>query len=92
LNEKEAQRILSAYPFDDPAAKQRFPILAAYELCLKCSHLFNVLDARGAISTTERASLIGRVRQLACKVAELYLDQQGSVQGGNPSHSAGDFQ
>ena len=91
LNEREAQRLLSSYPFDEPGAKQRFPVLAAYELCLKCSHLFNVLDARGAISTTERASLIGRVRQLACKVAELYLDQQGRVQG-SPSHSAGDFQ
>src|ERR1700731_3563522 len=34
--------------------KQRFPLLAAYDLCLKCSHLFNILDARGAISVTER--------------------------------------
>jgi glycyl-tRNA synthetase alpha chain len=75
LNEKEAKRLLAAYPQEDQDAKRRFPVLAAYELCLKCSHLFNVLDARGAISTTERAALIGRVRQLACRVAQLYLDQ-----------------
>jgi glycyl-tRNA synthetase alpha chain len=75
LNEKEAKRLLAAYPREDQGAKRRFPVLAAYELCLKCSHLFNVLDARGAISTTERTALIGRVRQLACRVAQLYLDQ-----------------
>jgi glycyl-tRNA synthetase alpha chain len=46
---------------------------------LKCSHLFNLLDSRGVISTTERAALIGRVRQLACRVAEYYLDQQGTA-------------
>jgi len=78
LNEKEAQRLLKNYPAKDAGAKRRFPILAAYDLCLKCSHLFNVLDARGAISTTERAALIARVRQIACRVAECYLDQTAS--------------
>ena len=39
--------------------------LAAYDYCLKCSHAFNLLDARGAISVTERAAYIGRVRALA---------------------------
>jgi glycyl-tRNA synthetase alpha subunit len=58
-----------------------FPLLPVYELCLKCSHLFNLLDARGAISVTERAALIGRVRSLACRVAELWLRQrEGKVQ------------
>ena len=42
-----------------------FPLLAAYDLCLKCSHLFNILDARGAISVTERVGVIARVRALA---------------------------
>ncbi len=78
LYEKEALRLLRSYPAKDVAAKRRFPILAAYDLCLKCSHLFNVLDARGAISTTERAALIARVRQIACRVAECYLDQTAS--------------
>jgi glycyl-tRNA synthetase alpha chain len=76
LAEAEATRLLDAFPAN-PAARQRFPLLAAYDLCLKCSHLFNVLDARGAISTTERAALIGRVRELACRVAHCHLAQQG---------------
>ena len=80
LTEKEAQRLLASYPADgEAAAKRRFPVLAAYELCLKCSHLFNVLDARGAISTTERAAMIARIRKLSCKTAELYLDQTGNA-------------
>jgi glycyl-tRNA synthetase alpha chain len=57
-------------------AKQRFPLLAAYELCLKCSHLFNLLDARGAISVTERVGVIARIRQLAVGLAKAYVSQQ----------------
>jgi glycyl-tRNA synthetase alpha chain len=56
--------------------KSRFPLLAAYELCLKCSHLFNILDARGAISVTERVGVIARVRALAVGVAKAWVDQQ----------------
>jgi glycyl-tRNA synthetase alpha chain len=56
--------------------KNRFPLLAAYELCLKCSHLFNILDARGAISVTERVGVIARVRALAVGVAKAWVDQQ----------------
>ncbi|MGH9460727.1 MAG: glycine--tRNA ligase subunit alpha [Vicinamibacteria bacterium] len=48
--------------------------LAAYEACLKCSHLFNILDARGAVSVSERTALILRVRELACRVAEAYVE------------------
>jgi glycyl-tRNA synthetase alpha chain len=47
--------------------------LVAYDYCLKCSHVFNLLDARGAISVTERVSYIGRVRNLAKLCAEGYL-------------------
>jgi glycyl-tRNA synthetase alpha chain len=54
----------------------RFPILGAYDLCLKCSHLFNVLDARGAISVTERVGVIARVRALAVGIAKAWVDQQ----------------
>jgi glycyl-tRNA synthetase alpha chain len=46
--------------------------LPAYEMVMKCSHAFNLLDARGAISTTERAAYIGRVRGLAREVAKAY--------------------
>jgi glycyl-tRNA synthetase alpha chain len=58
------------------AEKERFPLLAAYELCLKCSHLFNLLDARGAISVTERVGVIARIRQLAVGLAKAYVTQQ----------------
>ena len=54
----------------------RFPMLAAFDLCLKCSHLFNILDARGAISVTERVGVIARIRALAVGVAKAYVDQQ----------------
>jgi len=50
--------------------------LPAYDQVLKASHVFNLLDARGAISVTERASYIGRVRELARRVAEAYLKTQ----------------
>jgi glycyl-tRNA synthetase alpha chain len=58
--------------------KKRFPLLSAYDLCLKCSHLFNILDARGAISVTERVGVIGRVRALAVGIAKAWNDQQKS--------------
>jgi glycyl-tRNA synthetase alpha chain len=56
--------------------RRRFPLLPAYDLCLKCSHLFNLLDARGAISVTERVGVIQRVRNLAVGVARAWVDQQ----------------
>lgn len=58
--------------------KKRFPLLGAYELCLKCSHLFNILDARGAISVTERVGVIARVRALAVGIAKAWVDQQAA--------------
>ena len=59
--------------------KRRFPLLGAYDLCLKCSHLFNILDARGAISVTERVGVIARVRALAVGIARAYVDQQSPL-------------
>jgi glycyl-tRNA synthetase alpha chain len=50
--------------------------IPAYDQVLKCSHAFNLLDARGAISVTERAGYIGRVRALARRVAQVYLEQR----------------
>jgi glycyl-tRNA synthetase alpha chain len=61
-------------------ARERFPLRKAYDLTLKCSHLFNVLDARGAISVTERVALMARVRKLACQVAAIYLDRQTAAE------------
>jgi glycyl-tRNA synthetase alpha chain len=51
-------------------------LLATYELALKCSNLFNLLDARGAISVTERVGVIGRIRALAVGVAKAWAMQQ----------------
>jgi glycyl-tRNA synthetase alpha chain len=53
-------------------------VLPAYDYCLKCSHTFNVLDARGAISVSERARMIQRVRTLACQIASGYLQETGA--------------
>ena len=64
------------------ADRKRFPVLAAFDLCLKCSHLFNILDARGAISVTERVGVIARIRTLAVGVAKAYVDQQLAEQQG----------
>jgi glycyl-tRNA synthetase alpha chain len=54
-------------------------VLPAYEYCLKCSHTFNLLDARGAISVTERTGYIGRIRNLARLSAEAYLKQREAM-------------
>jgi len=51
-------------------------ILPAYDYCLKCSHTFNLLDSRGAISVTQRVGIIGRVRSLALKIAKQYVQKQ----------------
>lgn len=51
-------------------------VLPAYDCVMKCSHLFNLLDARGAISVTERTAYIARVRNLAHRVAEQYIETQ----------------
>lgn len=54
-------------------------VLPAYEYCLKCSHAFNLLDARGAISVTERTGYIGRIRNLARACAEAYVTQREAM-------------
>jgi glycyl-tRNA synthetase alpha chain len=82
MYEREALRLLDRYGDADEKQRARLPVLAAYDLCLKCSHLFNVLDSRRAISTTERATMIGRVRAIACRVAKTYLAQRGQLPGG----------
>ena len=53
--------------------------LPGYEMVMKCSHTFNLLDARGAISVTERAAYIGRVRTLARLVAQAYYDSREAL-------------
>ncbi len=72
--EAECKELLAGY--DKYPEKRRYPVLAAYDQVLKCSHLFNLLDARGAISVTERVGVIRRVRDLAVGTAKLWVDQQ----------------
>ncbi len=54
-------------------------ILPAYDYCLKCSHAFNLLDARKAISVAERTRYIGRIRNIARKVAKHYVEQREAM-------------
>ncbi len=70
--EKEAKRLLA----EDPKLNKYSLILPAYELALKTSHAFNMLDARGAVSVNERPTFIARVRNLAKKCAELYMNKE----------------
>jgi len=60
----------------DALTLKRFPVLGAYELALKCSQTFNLLDARGAISVTERVGVMARIRTLVVGVAKAYAAQQ----------------
>lgn len=66
--ESEAQRLITAAC-----------VLPGYEMVMKASHTFNLLDARGAISVTERAAYIGRVRALARAVAQAYYDSREAL-------------
>ena len=68
MYEAECQRVVAASL-----------VLPAYEYCLKCSHTFNLLDARGAISVTERTGYIARVRNLARACGEAYLEQRRAM-------------
>ena len=79
IHEKQAKELLDGFKGTEGKGRARYPLLAAYDHCLKCSHLFNLMDARGVISTTERAALMGRVRALACRTATSYLEQLGGV-------------
>jgi len=75
LHEKQAKELLDGWAKVEGSKRQRYPLLAGYDHCLKCSHLFNLLDARGVISTTERAALMALVRTVACRTATAYLEQ-----------------
>jgi glycyl-tRNA synthetase alpha chain len=79
LHEKQAKELLDGFKTAEGKDRARWPLLAAYDHCLKCSHLFNLMDARGVISTTERAALMARVRTVACRTAAAYLEQLGGA-------------
>ena len=68
--------LFDMYEAESVKMSEKELVLPTYDYCLKCSHVFNILDARGAISVTERTSYIGRVRNLARLAAEGYLAQR----------------
>ena len=72
--EKECNALLNSG--DAGGTNRKALALPAYDQCLKASHLFNLLDARGVISVTERAAYIGRVRTLAKSCCETWLGQE----------------
>ena len=65
LNEKEAQQLID-----------KNLLLPAYDMCLKCSHFFNLLDSRGAISVTERVKMIAQIRNLVGQIAQKYIARE----------------
>ncbi|QOT77072.1 glycine--tRNA ligase subunit alpha [Cupriavidus basilensis] len=80
--ESEAKRLMGAAEAtqqDAPAEAAKRLALPAYEQLLKAAHTFNLLDARGAISVTERAAYIGRIRNLSRLVAQAYYDSRESL-------------
>jgi len=70
------RRVFDMYEAEGVRMAERERVLPTYDCCLKCSHTFNLLDARGAISVAERTTYIGRVRNLARLSAEGYLRQR----------------
>ena len=68
-------RMFDLYEAECGRALEADCVRPAFDYCLKCSHTFNLLDSRGAISVTQRVELIGRVRRLAVAVAEGYVSQ-----------------
>ena len=70
------QQLFEMYEREATAVVTKGLPLPAYDYVLKCSHTFNLLDSRGAVSVTERHGIILRIRKLARQVAELYLAQR----------------
>jgi len=66
------------YWFSEELLKSNL-VLPALEFCLKCSHLFNILDSSSSIGVTERTAYILRVRQLALQIAKAYVGEPGKA-------------
>jgi glycyl-tRNA synthetase alpha chain len=72
-------KLLDAFESEAKRCLERKLVLPAYELTLKCSHVFNTLDARGAVSVTERVGVIKRVRDLAVACARQFLEAREAL-------------
>ena len=79
------QELFTSYEKDAKRLLEAQLILPAYEQLLRCSHTFNLLDARGAISQSDRPRLVLRIRSLAKRCAELYLERQQEALSNQPS-------
>jgi glycyl-tRNA synthetase alpha chain len=73
MAEEACKKYLAAGWKEGSNQKEHLMALPAYDQCIKASHVFNLLDARGVISVTERASYIGRVRDLAKACGEAWI-------------------
>src|SRR4030067_205418 len=71
--------VFDEYEAEAGAALGAGLVLPAHDYVLKCSHLFNVMDTRGAIGVTERAAMFGRMRELSRAIAETYLEQRQAL-------------
>jgi glycyl-tRNA synthetase len=69
-------QIYSLYEAEAKSCMERGLVIPAYDYILRCSHTFNILDSRGAVGVTERASYFGRMRDLTREVARLYVEQR----------------
>ncbi|MBU4566752.1 MAG: glycine--tRNA ligase subunit alpha [Desulfarculus sp.] len=72
-------KLFDLYEAESQRASEQKLVLPAYDYCLKCSHVFNLLEARGAISVTQRTTFIARVRGMARSVAENYTAQREAM-------------
>jgi glycyl-tRNA synthetase alpha chain len=72
--------LFGLYEQEAEQTAQRGLVLPTLDYVLKCSHTFNLLDARGVISVTERTRYVGRIRNLARRVATLYLHQREALE------------
>jgi glycyl-tRNA synthetase len=75
-NVERLTQMYTLYEAEARACMERGLVIPAYDYVLRCSHSFNILDARGAIGVTERASYFGRMRDLSRQVARLYVEQR----------------
>lgn len=79
FEESNTEMLFNLFTMYEKEAKQTMEkglVFPAYDYVLKCSHTFNLLDARGVISVTERTGYITRIRNLARKIAKAYVDER----------------
>lgn len=76
---ERARKMYQLFEEEANSALEKGLVLPAHDYILKCSHTFNILDTRGAVGVTERQALFGRMRDLARRVAEAYLEQRQSL-------------